>query len=266
MKSRTKPALRVVPAVPVQLSLSVQGVLADVQHAFYGLCVAAGKQVLAAMMEADRRALCGAANVPDARRLAVRGGTTRSAVVLGRPAHRNQATPRAQSRAWRTGATHLRVGRQGRPAGRRNDGLDGRGCLHAALCRHARRTAGAGVAALGVQERCIAALGGADTSAARRVAVVLLEGARPAGGDGRADSSSPKGPNRPTQGRVASPTRSRHPAAFNSNRDIAAFCPFNVRSHTDNTARMDPKLPIRSIDYTVIFARKMRDVGGVEVD
>ena len=83
MKSRTKPALRVVPAVPVQLSLSVQGVLADVQHAFYGLCVAAGKQVLAAMMEADRRALCGAANVPDARRLAVRGGTTRSAVVLG---------------------------------------------------------------------------------------------------------------------------------------------------------------------------------------
>lgn len=83
MKSRTKPALRVVPAVPVQLSLNMQGVLADVQHAFYGLCVAAGKQVLAAMMEADRRALCGAANVPDAQRLAVRGGTTRSAVVLG---------------------------------------------------------------------------------------------------------------------------------------------------------------------------------------
>ena len=53
------------------------------QHAFYGLCVAAGKQVLAAMMEADRRALCGADNVPDAQRRAVRGGTTRSAVVLG---------------------------------------------------------------------------------------------------------------------------------------------------------------------------------------
>jgi hypothetical protein len=55
MKSRTKPALRVVPAPPVQLSLNVQGVLADVRHAFYGLCVAAGKQVLAAMMEADRQ-------------------------------------------------------------------------------------------------------------------------------------------------------------------------------------------------------------------
>jgi transposase-like protein len=83
MKSRTKPALRVVPAAPVQLSFNVQGVLADVRHAFHGLCVAAGKQVLAAMMEADRQALCGARNVPDAKRRAVRGGTTRSSVVLG---------------------------------------------------------------------------------------------------------------------------------------------------------------------------------------
>ena len=83
MKSRTKPALRVVPTAPVQLSLNVQGVLRDVQHAFYGLCVSAGKQVLAAMMEADRVALCGAKNVPDVHRRAVRGGTTRSSVVLG---------------------------------------------------------------------------------------------------------------------------------------------------------------------------------------
>lgn len=83
MKSRTKPALRVVPAAQVQLSLNVQGVLRDVQHAFYGLCVNAGKQVLAAMMEADRVALCGAKNVPDADRRAVRGGTARSSVVLG---------------------------------------------------------------------------------------------------------------------------------------------------------------------------------------
>jgi putative transposase len=83
MKSRTKPALRVVPAAQVQLSLNVQGVLRDVQHAFYGLCVNAGKQVLAAMMEADRIALCGAKNVPDAQRKAVRGGTTPSSVVLG---------------------------------------------------------------------------------------------------------------------------------------------------------------------------------------
>jgi hypothetical protein len=83
MKSRTKPALRVVPAAQVQLSLAVDGVLRDVQPAFYGLCVNAGKQVLAAMMEADRVTLCGARNVPDVGRQAVRGGTTRSSVVLG---------------------------------------------------------------------------------------------------------------------------------------------------------------------------------------
>jgi putative transposase len=83
MKSRMKPALRVVSAAPVQLSLNVEGVLRDVQHAFYGLCVNAGKQVLAAMMEADRVALCGVKNVPDVQRRAVRGGTTQSSVVLG---------------------------------------------------------------------------------------------------------------------------------------------------------------------------------------
>lgn len=83
MKSRMKPALRVVPAATVQLTLPVQGVLKDVKSAFYGLCIQAGKEVLAAMMEADRIALCGPKGVPDARRRAVRGGNTRSAVVLG---------------------------------------------------------------------------------------------------------------------------------------------------------------------------------------
>jgi len=83
MKSRTNPALRVVPTTQVQLSLSMDGVLRDVQHAFYGLCVNAGKQVLAAMMEADRVALCGAKGVPDPSRRATRGGHTRGAVVLG---------------------------------------------------------------------------------------------------------------------------------------------------------------------------------------
>ncbi|WP_374348978.1 IS256 family transposase [Phenylobacterium sp.] len=83
MKSRTKPALRAVPAATVQLSLPVQGVLKDVQSAFYGLCIQAGKAVLAAMMEADRIALCGPKGVPDADRRAVRGGSTSSTVVLG---------------------------------------------------------------------------------------------------------------------------------------------------------------------------------------
>ena len=83
MKSRTKPALRVVPACQVQLTLALDGVLRDVQHAFYGLCVNAGKQVLAALTEADRVALCGVKGVPDADRRAIRGGHTVGAVVLG---------------------------------------------------------------------------------------------------------------------------------------------------------------------------------------
>jgi putative transposase len=83
MKSLTKPALRVVPPVAVRISLPLEGVLKDVKHAFYGLCVQAGFEVLTAMMEADRVALCGAKGVPDAARSAVRGGSTHSQVVLG---------------------------------------------------------------------------------------------------------------------------------------------------------------------------------------
>ena len=83
MKSHTKPALRAMPATQVQISLPVQGVLRDVRHAFLGLCIDAGQKVLAAMMEADRIALCGPKGVPDSGRRAVRGGTTASQVVLG---------------------------------------------------------------------------------------------------------------------------------------------------------------------------------------
>lgn len=83
MKSRTKPALRALPAVQAQISLPVQGVLRDVRHAFLGLCIDAGQKVLAALMESDRIALCGPKGVPDAGRRAVRGGSTASQVVLG---------------------------------------------------------------------------------------------------------------------------------------------------------------------------------------
>ena len=83
MKSHTKPALRAMPAAQVQISMPVQGVLRDVRHAFLGLCIDAGQRVLAAMMEADRGALCGAKGVPDDGRRAVRGGSTTSRVVLG---------------------------------------------------------------------------------------------------------------------------------------------------------------------------------------
>lgn len=83
MKSHTKRALRAMPATQVQISMPVQGVLHDVHHAFLGLCIDAGQRVLAAMMEDERVALCGAKGVPDEGRHAVRGGSTSSRVVLG---------------------------------------------------------------------------------------------------------------------------------------------------------------------------------------
>lgn len=83
MKSLTKRGLRAAPAVQVQISVPLQGVLQDVEHAFVGLCVHAGRRVLAAMMEEERTALCGPKGVPNAARGAVRGGTTGGKVVLG---------------------------------------------------------------------------------------------------------------------------------------------------------------------------------------
>lgn len=83
MKSRMKPAQRAIPRINVQVSLPLQSVLKDVQHAFYGLCVDAGQAVLAAMMEADREDLCGPKGVPERDRRAVRGGSAASSVVLG---------------------------------------------------------------------------------------------------------------------------------------------------------------------------------------
>lgn len=55
----------------------------DVRHAFLGLCIDAGQKVLAALMESDRIALCGAKGVPDPQRWATRGASTASQVVLG---------------------------------------------------------------------------------------------------------------------------------------------------------------------------------------
>jgi len=106
MKSRTKSmqAARLADDVHVQLSLPVAGVLRDVQSAFFGLCIDAGKAVLAAMMEAERSALCGPKGCPDATRTAYRGGHTRSQVVLG---GRRIAIARPRARALVAGELSL---------------------------------------------------------------------------------------------------------------------------------------------------------------
>lgn len=68
--------------VPVAVP-PLAAVLSDVKSAFFGLCVNAGKQVLASMMEAERVALCGPKGQPDPDRRALRGGHTRSWMTLG---------------------------------------------------------------------------------------------------------------------------------------------------------------------------------------
>src|SRR5216683_903950 len=98
MKSLTKsskPKL-VAKDVQVQFALPVAGVLHDVQSAFFGLCVGAGKAVLSAMMEEDRVALCGPKGAPDPSRSAYRGGHTQSWVTLG---GRKIAVSRPRARA-----------------------------------------------------------------------------------------------------------------------------------------------------------------------
>jgi transposase-like protein len=79
-------------------------VLRDVQSAFFGLCIDAGKAVLGAMMEAERTALCGPKGHPDATRTAYRGGHTRSQVVLG---GRRIAVARPRARAVDAGELSL---------------------------------------------------------------------------------------------------------------------------------------------------------------
>jgi hypothetical protein len=86
-KSHTKfgdrQAQSAIGTATVELPLPLLACLEETQSAFFGLCVTAGKQVLEAMMEADRTALCGPAGQHDAARVAGRAGSATSRVVLG---------------------------------------------------------------------------------------------------------------------------------------------------------------------------------------
>jgi transposase-like protein len=82
-KFRDRQAQNAVGRATVEFPLPLLAVLEDTQGAFFGLCVSAGKQVLEAMMEGDRTALCGPAGCWDEARTAGRAGSTTSRVVLG---------------------------------------------------------------------------------------------------------------------------------------------------------------------------------------
>jgi transposase-like protein len=67
----------------VEVPLPLLGAFANIERSFFDLCIDAGQQVLAAMMEQDREDLCGPAWKRDPGRKAGRAGTTQSEVTLG---------------------------------------------------------------------------------------------------------------------------------------------------------------------------------------
>jgi putative transposase len=74
---------RAVARVEVQVPLPMLGALHEVRERFFSLCVSAGKQVLGAMMEQDRTALCGPKWTPNAERAGYRHGSAPGAITLG---------------------------------------------------------------------------------------------------------------------------------------------------------------------------------------
>jgi transposase-like protein len=69
--------------VSVQVPLRLGQTLADVREGFFALCIDTGRQVLHALMEEDRRQLCGPKWLPNLQRVAQRGGSIGSEITLG---------------------------------------------------------------------------------------------------------------------------------------------------------------------------------------
>ncbi len=82
-KSKSTQDLHVAHTAHVELPLPMLSALEDIDCAFFGVCIEAGKQVLGAMMEHDRTALCGLPWKPDEERRGRRAGSTESPVTLG---------------------------------------------------------------------------------------------------------------------------------------------------------------------------------------
>jgi len=80
----------------VEIPLPLLGALGNIEHSFLDLCIDAGQQVLATMMEQDRESLCGPRWKRNPDRKAGRAGTTQSEVTLG---GRRIAIPRPRVRS-----------------------------------------------------------------------------------------------------------------------------------------------------------------------
>ncbi len=88
----------------VEIPLPLLGAIGNIERSFFELCVDAGQQVLASMMEQDREDLCGPRWKRDPDRKAGRAGTTRSEVTLG---GRRIAIPRPRVRSQTGGEMEL---------------------------------------------------------------------------------------------------------------------------------------------------------------
>jgi transposase-like protein len=82
-KSNHLQAVDLPKTMAVEIPLPLLGAFANIENSFFGLCIDAGQQVLAAMMEKDREDLCGPRWKRDPDRRAGRAGTTKSEVTLG---------------------------------------------------------------------------------------------------------------------------------------------------------------------------------------
>ena len=67
----------------LEIPLPLLGAFKNIERSFFDLCIDAGQQVLASMMEQDREDLCGPRWKHDPDRKAGRAGTTQSEVTLG---------------------------------------------------------------------------------------------------------------------------------------------------------------------------------------
>ena len=81
--SKSTQDLHIAHTAHVELPLPMLSALEDIDRAFFGVCIEAGKQVLGAMMEHDRTALCGLPWKPDEKHPGRRAGSTESPVTLG---------------------------------------------------------------------------------------------------------------------------------------------------------------------------------------
>ncbi len=67
----------------VEIPLPLLEAFGSIESSFFELCIDSGQQVLQAMMEQDRKDLCGPRWKRDPERRAGRAGTTKSEVTLG---------------------------------------------------------------------------------------------------------------------------------------------------------------------------------------